>query len=272
MAKFKHIRLLTPVYNDVSIRLQDVENLQRRDLMISQTGIPVGTPSVECEFDEALAAPYIVGRAMEAEQNNKAINENQQASDEERKQIVDALIVDCMSDPGLQAARETVSIPVFGPREVCMHIAAMLGHRFSYIGIKSRNRPRIERHAATYGLLHHIASVRAVDLSVTDVTQGGQHKLHERIVEESIAAVEQDGADIILIGCTAFFGCEKIVGKALLDKGHDIPVINPIRTTIAYVAGLLDLGLSHSRRTYPFPPIKKRVGYDIPNTYNILNE
>ncbi|MDA5193244.1 aspartate/glutamate racemase family protein [Govanella unica] len=251
MPKFKHIRLLSPVYSDISYRLEDVKDLERDDLKISQTGIPTGVPSVECDFDEALCSPYIVGRAIEAEREG-----------------VDAVIVDCMSDPGLAAARESVSIPVFGPRETCMHLAAMLGHSFSFIGIQSRTRPRMERHAKANGLRQHLASVRGVDLSVTDLLHDDGKKLHERIIEESFKAVTEDGAAVILIGCTAFFGCEKIVGKALLEMGYDIPVINPIRTTVSYAASMLDLGLSHSRKTYPFPPEKKRVGYDIPGVVN----
>ncbi len=244
----KHIRLLTPVTGDVSFRLKDVEDLQHDGLKISQRGIVCGPPSVECEFDEALAAPYIVAQAMEAE-----------------KEGVDAVIVDCMSDPGLEAARECVRIPVLGPRMTCAHIASMLGHRFSIISVKSRVRPRVERHLASYGLMGHLASVRAVDLSVLEASGGKTDRLHKRIVEEAIGAIEKDKADVIIVGCTAFFGCEKIVGKALEEKGyHGIPVLNPIRTTIAVAASLLKVGLTHSLATYPLPPVKKRTGYDIP--------
>lgn len=248
MPKLKKIRLISPVTQDVSERMVDLETLQRPgQLEISQTGIVFGPPSVECEYDEALAAPYVVARAQEAQDNG-----------------IDAVVIDCMSDPGLRAARELLDIPVFGPRETGMHIAATLGHRFSYIGIKSRNRPRIERHAATYGLLQHLASVRAVDLDVTDVTgSGGQRRLHERIIEESLIAVRQDRADVLLIGCTAFFGCEMIVGRALGEQGLSIPVINPIRATVSYAASVLDLGLCHSKRAYPAPPARSRSGYPI---------
>ncbi|RVT92980.1 aspartate/glutamate racemase family protein [Sphingomonas crocodyli] len=246
MPKLKRIRLITPVTQDVSERMVDLESLQHPgELEISRTGIAFGPPSVECEYDEALAAPYIVARAQEA-----------------RDEGVDAVVIDCMSDPGLRAARELLDIPVFGPRETCMHVATMLGHRFSYIGIKNRNRARIERAAATYGVLDHLASVRAVDLDVVEVTgPTGQHRLHERIIEESLIAAQNDRADVLLIGCTAFFGCEVIVGQALEQHGLSIPVINPIRTTVAYAASLLDLGLSHSKKAYPAPPIRPRTGY-----------
>lgn len=239
MAQQKHIRLLTPAIGDMASRLEDVKDLERDDLKITQAGILFGPASVESEFDEALAASPIVNRAVEAEREG-----------------VDAVIVDCMSDPGLEAARECVRIPVMGPRLVCAHVATMLGHRFSFISVKSRTRPRIERHLTAYGLHGHLASVRAVDLSVLDaISYEGRNILHKRIIEEAISAVEQDKADVIIVGCTGFFGCEKVVAHALETAGHTgIPVLNPMRTTITVTAALLDVGVTHSLKAYPFTP------------------
>lgn len=242
MARRKHIRLLTPATADMTSRLEDVRDLERTDLIISQVSIPYGPASVESEFDEILAAPPIISRAVEAE-----------------KEGVDAVIIDCMSDPGLESARECVRIPVMGPRMICAHVASMLGHRFSVISIKSRVRPRMERHLAAYGLYGQLASVRAVDLSVADaVSDDGRDILHRRIVEEAIGAVEQDKADVIVVGCTGFFGCERIVRNALEAAGYSgVPVLNPIRTAIAVTAALLDVQLTHSLKAYPKPPVKK---------------
>ena len=36
------------------------------------------------------------------------------------------MIIDCMLDPGLPAVREKVTIPVIGPGQTAMHLAAML--------------------------------------------------------------------------------------------------------------------------------------------------
>jgi allantoin racemase len=40
------------------------------------------------------------------------------------------VVIDCMGDPGLFGARECVSIPVLGPMQTAMGIAAMMGHKF----------------------------------------------------------------------------------------------------------------------------------------------
>mgnify|MGYP003320815669 CR=1 FL=1 len=49
-----------------------------------------------------------------------------------------------MGDPGLQGARECVSIPVIGPCETAMHFASMLGHKFSVLTVLERTVPLIE--------------------------------------------------------------------------------------------------------------------------------
>ena len=44
-------------------------------------------------------------------------------------------------------------------------------------------------------------------------------------VEEAVKAVEDDGAEAIIFGCTGLLGCAEAVRKGLLAKGIDVPVI-----------------------------------------------
>jgi allantoin racemase len=53
--------------------------------------------------DEVLAAPGVVDAAIKAEADG-----------------AEAVVIDCMLDPGLDAAREAVSIPVIGCGEAAM--------------------------------------------------------------------------------------------------------------------------------------------------------
>ncbi len=56
-----------------------------------------------------------------------------------------------MGDPGLGGARECVSIPVLGPMQTAMGVAAMMGHKFSVVTVLDRIVPMIETQAAVYG-------------------------------------------------------------------------------------------------------------------------
>ncbi|MDR7545616.1 MAG: aspartate/glutamate racemase family protein [Armatimonadota bacterium] len=77
----------------------------------------VGRPeTIESLFDEALLAPWTVEMAVEAERRG-----------------YDAVITGCAGDPGVEAAREMVRIPVIGPGQAALHTAVMLGTMFGVL-------------------------------------------------------------------------------------------------------------------------------------------
>jgi len=210
---------------------------------ISVTLLGKGPASIESRYEEAVAVPDIVRKVVAAE-----------------KEGVDAVIIDCMADPGLDAAREMVAIPVVGPAETAMHVASMLGHRFSVITILDQVAPMFDRHAAKMGLAERLASVRAVNIPVLEL--GDSERVIKALVEQSIKAVTEDGAHVIVFGCTGMIGLAGEVKKGLVEQGIvDVPVIDPGILAVKVAEALADLGLSHSKRTYPTPPEKLIVGY-----------
>jgi len=241
-----HIRLITPHINDRSDKLKELEVFRDLPIELSMVHLNCGPSSIESEFDEALAAPYVVGRAIEAEQDR-----------------VDAVMIDCMGDPGLDAAREAVSIPVLGPGETSLHLAAMLGHRFCFVTVLERIRPMIEKRARIYGVADKMTPVRVIDVPVLDIQEA---EVTEKLVSESIEAITRDRADVIVPGCTGFVGVADELAARLRRAGHPVPVINPIRATVMTAFSLVRTGLSHSPLTYPGPPDKPVRGYDLPKS------
>jgi len=157
----------------------------------------------------------------------------------------DAIVVACFYDPGARELRELMDAPVVFPAEACMHVAAMLGHRFSIIVAKRKCIPRMLDNAKTYGLESRLASMRSIDIPVVEV-RASPEAIKERILQECRRAVEDDLAEVIVMGCTAF---ERICQD--LQKELGIPVVDPVVVTFK-VAELLatlkiKLGLAHSR-------------------------
>lgn len=237
------IHLITPIVTEGIRTLDDVAPLQSADLTITQSLIATGPVSIECEFDEAMSVPGIVAEAIAAEGSG-----------------ADALIIDCMGDPGLKAAREVVSIPVLGPSEVSMHLAAMLGHQFSVVTVLNSVVPMIENLAKVYGTSAKLASVRVINIPVLEL-EASPEKLTQALASASLAAVEEDGAHAIVLGCTGFLGCATAIETALKAKGYDLPVIDPIPATVCVAAGIVRAGLTHSKRTYAHPRSKDLKGY-----------
>ncbi len=239
----KLIRIVTPITTRGFRELSDFGSLQGPELAVDIVQIDTGPASIECELDEALAVPGTVAKIIEAERAG-----------------IHAVVIDCMGDPGLRPARECVSIPVVGPAETAMHIASMLGHSFSVLTVLSSIRPMLENQAKVYGVPEKLASVRSVDIPVLELeTDLERAKL--ALIEQAVIAVERDGADVLIFGCTGMLGCADAVRAGLLSKGHDVPVIDPVPAAVRFAAALVDAGLSHSKRTYQKPRAKPVVGY-----------
>jgi allantoin racemase len=141
-----------------------------------------------------------------------------------------------------------------------MHLAAMLALRFSVITALERDIPFFYRLARRYGLNDQLASVRSVDIPVLELHSEGD-RLIEALAEQSAKAVLEDGAHILIFGCTGMMGLARRVEQALVDRGCPVPVIDPSLAALKLAEGLVDIGLAHSKRTYPRPPDKAIVGY-----------
>ncbi|WP_308910279.1 aspartate/glutamate racemase family protein [Pseudokordiimonas caeni] len=239
-----HIRLITPVITEGIRKLDDIAFLKSPTLEFSHVLLATGPSSIECEFDEALAVPGVAARALEAEKDG-----------------ADAVIIDCMGDPGLGVARELVSIPVLGPFESSAHLAAMMGHRFSVVTVLDSVRPMLENLATIYGVADKLASVRVIDVPVLEL-EARITEVQAALAKEAEQAVLHDHADTIILGCTGFLGCAEAIRAHLLAKGLDVPVIDPIPTTVCLAEAFVKAGLAQSKHCHPRPRPKPVAGYD----------
>jgi allantoin racemase len=207
--------------------------------------IETGPASIESDLDEALAVPGTVAEVLAAARSG-----------------ADAVVIDCLGDPGLDAAREVSAVPVLGSGQTSMHVAAMLGHKFAVLTVLSRLVRVDEEKAAKYGLAGKLASVRSVDIPVRELDRDRGH-LVDALAEQGIRAIREDGAHVLILGCTGMLGLASSVAAALAARGiPDVPVVDPLLATLHVAAGLARAGLAHSGRSYPRPPAKDRPGYD----------
>jgi allantoin racemase len=240
------IRVITPVTSrDVSCA-EDFEALGERGWEISHSTLATGPESIESEFEVAFAMPGTVAAAVEAERDG-----------------VHAVVIDCMCDPALAAAREALSIPVLGAAQCAYHVAAILADRFSVLVVDEREIPMFENNARVYGVDSKLGSVRSIDIPVLDLA-GQFEAVISALCEESLRAIERDRARAIVLGCTGMKRCPETLGQMLQERGcGNIPIVEPVRTAVQFAGALVELGLTQSKRTYPFPPAKRIVGYDV---------
>ena len=155
-----------------------------------------------------MAAPFVAQKAEWAEKNG-----------------YDAVVVSCMMDPGVKAAKEAVNIPVVGPKEACMAVASILG--VNPRTILPRGIPVLQMHD---------------DLEKT-------YRALKKDAEKAIG----EGAEVLIMGCTALTGIAE-----RLNQEFDVPILENQGTALKVAEMLVDLKVSQSKVTYPKPPEKKR--------------
>lgn len=236
------IRVVTPIITRGLRDPADLRAFEGPDCRVEHALIDHGPASIECAADEALAAPAVMAAALRAQRDG-----------------VDALLIDCFGDPGLDAARECVQIPVVGPGELSLHAAAMLGRRMAVISVLDSVRPLLSHLVHRAGLSDRLAALRMVDMPVLDLHEG-MARLQQGMAAQAVTAVRDDGADVVVLGCTGFHGCAECVAAALRAEGLEVPVIDPIPLAMRWTQALVAGGLRHSKRAWPTPSAKAVAG------------
>ena len=162
----------------------------------------------------------------------------------------DAVCIDTMSDSGVAALRSVLDIPVFGPGKASMLMALTLGDRFSILTMASRWKPLYKKALDELGLHHKCASVRAIEVPPDNqgLLSGKEEAIFPLLEAAARQAIEQDGADVLILGSTTMHQ-----SHAWLSARLPVPIINPGPLSYKLAEAALGLGLSHSRTAYPAP-------------------
>jgi allantoin racemase len=163
----------------------------------------------------------------------------------------DAVLVWCTANVGVEASREAVSIPVVGIMEAAHMLAMLIGRKFSELVSVENVVVRHWRNAEAFGSKSKLASVRVIGLPIKEI-----HKdldvTYSMMYEAGKKAVEEDNADVLVLGCGAMLG---ITDRLRAELG--IPVIEPGEAGVKVAEMLVKLGMSHSPKGYP--PLLKDI-------------
>ncbi|GHH02419.1 aspartate/glutamate racemase family protein [Pseudodonghicola xiamenensis] len=193
----------------------------------------MGPVSIEGFYDEAFAAIGVIDEVLKGEAEG-----------------FDGYVIACFGDPGLQAAREIAKGPVIGIAEAAMHMATMIGGGFSIISLIERMLPVMEHLVHGYGMDHHCRSIRKTDLEVLQL-EDKCSDARDIVVRECRKAIEEDGADSVLLGCAGMTDLMDYVAQEI-----GAPAIDGVSAAVKMVEAALSLGLGTSKRhgyAYPLP-------------------
>lgn len=146
----------------------------------------------------------------------------------------DAYVLGCFSDPGLALCREELSAPVIGIGEAAYREAVTLGSPFGVMSIGNKSIARHARAIAALGLSGMLAGDRSLDLGVLDLLD--IERSFCRMVEVGRALRDEDGANVLILGC-ATMG----LYRPRIEEALAMPVIDPVQAAVLRASTLLSV-------------------------------
>lgn len=159
----------------------------------------------------------------------------------ERHPYVDAIVIACFDDTGVDAVRTLVNIPVLGIGEAAYHAASMIANKFSVITTLSRSVPGLENNLMRYGLAQKCARVRATDIPVLKLEEGDPATLF-KVKSEIRESIAQDNTEAIVLGCA---GMADLMAE--LSEEFGLPVIDGVSAGVTFAEALVNNNLRTSK-------------------------
>lgn len=233
------ILILTPILTRQGTTRRRLPLPVAPDVELEYRGLDKGSATVEFCYDEYVGVMDMVEKGIKAQSEG-----------------FDAVVINCAMNPAMEGLRELLDIPVVGAGLAVVHVASMLGDTFSIIDTGQQHWPYLRRVVANAGLLNKLTSVRALNLTVSELS-GDPDAVSNRIVEEALKSVEEDGAHVIVFGCTGMRRYAERLAEEM--EKHGVPVVEPLSAAVNVAEILVRLRLNQSKVSYPKPSEKKRI-------------
>lgn len=227
-----HIVLISPVVPTDAVNFDETfEQFEGSGWKLTNQFIDEGPTSIESPADVAACLPGLFSSAH-------AISSN-----------ADAIIVNCMCDPGVVELRDQLpGMLVVGPGEASMHFAAAFGSKFAVLDVTSSEREEVDAQVTENGLQYAYAGHFALEIPVLELSSN--HEKTINIAAQQIeSAVGRSGAGTILLGCTALAEFLVPLRCELESRQVQCRLVEPVRATIALVIEALTQQIATSSKS-----------------------
>jgi len=163
----------------------------------------------------------------------------------------DAIVVAAFGDPGIDGLREAFDVPVIRLTEAALMSACLLGKRFSIVAISRRITAWYRECVQANGLIDRLASIRCLDRPLQDIGRV-QEDHAERLRSLCLSAVDDDGADVIVIAGAPLAGLARSIRDSL-----PVPLVDGVSSAVCHAQTLVSLAPAPARRgSFAPPPLK----------------
>lgn len=198
------------------------------DVEVNIADNPEGPLSIQTVRDECNGIPGMIKCASEL------------------KDQYDGVITGCFGEPGLDALRELLDIPVIGCCSPAIHLANQLGKGFSVLVPVKSTIPFTKELIDKYGFGNHMVSIESLNIPVLEIRSNRELAI-KKATDIAQNILKRERTDTFVLGC---------MSMAFQDMAKDltvslsVPVINPIYVAINTLEFMIRRGLSQSPQVY----------------------
>jgi allantoin racemase len=175
-------------------------------------------------------------------------------------------------EPGFFAARLISRIPLASAVHAAVHVASLIGERFTIIDATDPQAQIIRHLVQLHGLSHKLVSVRYASYSSTAMMGFVRtYKKEERakvpevkefieaLIAQCVKAIEADRVDTIIFGCIPLQCFEDEIREGLDKAGYEeIQVIHEFSAAVEMAKAMVNMKLIQAPRAYPSDTLKAK--------------
>ena len=165
----------------------------------------------------------------------------------------DAVVPFGTLDAGVELARNLVKIPVVGAGQSVMHLGAQLSNRLGVVAYEDKSIPFMRKQIHAWRVADYVVGIRGIGIPLPESSKS-RDAMRGRFIDVARYLIDQCDAEVIVpMGVTMV---PVQYSPQEMEKELGVPVMNALKTSIQTAEMLVRMGLTHSMRTYPRPPVK----------------
>jgi allantoin racemase len=184
----------------------------------------------------------------------------------------DAILIGGTSEPGFFATQMVSRIPVVYSLHSAVHVASLIGERFSIIHLTDPGCLQIRHWVQAHGLNHKLVAVRPTGYSSTslhkftrthrpeqraNIPEG--KKFIEDVVTRCKEAVDHDRVDSLVFECPVMQMLEDEIKPRLDDSGYgEIQLVYSFSAAVEMARTLVNMGLTQAPGAYPSDSLRAK--------------
>ena len=164
----------------------------------------------------------------------------------------DAVVPFGTLDAGVELARNLVRIPVVGAGQSVLHLGAQLSNRLGVIAYEEKSIPFMRKQMHAWRVADSVVGIRSVEIPLPESTKS-RDAMRERFIQAARELIDKEDAEIIVPMGVTMVPVQFSSQEFQTELG--VPVMDALKTSIQTAEMMARMGLAHSIRSYPRPPV-----------------